>query len=71
MEKHEFIREIEKMKPLISGKGKLIADSAEISYFQYSNYLKGAGSDPAIMNKILIACRNEIKRMQALAEDII
>lgn len=58
MKKSDFIEEIEKYRPLIKGKGRDIADSIEMDYVKFSNYIRGAGNEVEIYEQIVTALAN-------------
>ena len=71
MEKHTFIELIEKYKPIIDGRGREIAQNAEISYATYSNYVKGIASDPVIRARIIEECEKVAQDIKAKIEEIV
>ena len=55
--KEKFLAEYESLRPIILGKGKIIASKAEVAYHTYRNAVSGKINNPAILGSILWACR--------------
>lgn len=70
MLKHEFIEQIEKYKPILTGRGRKTAELAGVTYVTYQNYVKGMASDPVIMDRIINACKLTSKNLRVLLADV-
>lgn len=57
MTKAQFIEEVEKYRPLIKGRGKEIADSIDMEYYKFMNYVNGAGREEEVFENILEALK--------------
>ncbi len=57
VEKEDFLLEFAKLKPVVTGSGKIIAREAGLAYHTYRNALSGKVSNPAILGAILRACK--------------
>lgn len=71
MEKHDFIKRIEELKPILWGKWREVAKKAGVDYHTVQNYSKGYATSSDIRKKIVDAAEEVIKEMQSLINETI
>jgi predicted transcriptional regulator len=70
MKKTEFLTEIEKYRQLTVGKGREIAEKADITYTKYQNYIKGAGANEEVFEQIISAIKEYTKEVYDTIEEL-
>ena len=70
MEKFEFIKRIEEIKPLLKGRWRQVAERAGVPYVTIHNYIKGFATESDLRVKILNACEEELHNMKKLFDEV-
>lgn len=71
MGKHEFVKKIEEMKPILWGRWMNIAKRTGLPYSTISNYARGVASDPDRRVQIIQACEAEIEDMKKVIDEVL
>lgn len=68
--KSKFIELADKYRPVIKGKGRQIADSIGMDYWQFKNALRGSSDDIEVMEQIIEGIQSFIKELNQYLEEI-
>lgn len=71
MQKHEFIRDFEILKPVLYGRGQEVAQKAGVHYETYLRYSKGEIRDLNTAQKILEAAQSVAREIKAYLNQVI
>lgn len=70
MEKHEFVKRIEELRPILRGRWRRVALRAGVEYHTVNNYLRGAATDPELRVLIITACEDEVSEINKLIKEV-
>jgi hypothetical protein len=70
MEKYEFVKRIEELKPILKGRWRQVSWRANVEYHVVQNYVKGFAPDAALRVSILQACEQEVEEITKMIQDI-
>lgn len=69
MTKAKYIDKIERLRPIIRGRYREIAESIDMPYNRFTNYVNGAGNDLEVYEEILKGINDYIESLKEYIGD--